>query len=143
MRFRTAAIATAITAVAVTGTMTATKADAQNNALELIKVINGNIATLDCGTVSAVLHTTGVVKGETTRSQLVANLNNTFGPDATTALVTAPTINATADRALACGVVKADPATPENQAIEFASKLSAEAGLPEVRNLLPALSSGR
>ena len=48
-------------------------------------------------------------------------------------------MNALGDRALECGVVKPDPVTPLNQAIAFASQLSSQAGLPELRNVLPAL----
>lgn len=139
MRIRTAAITAVLAATVAGGALTATKADAQNNAFELLKVFNGNIATLDCGAVGSVLRATDMAKGDTTRSQLVNNLNTAFGADATTKLLTTPTINAVADRALACGVVKADPATPQSQAIEFASKLSADAGVPELRNVLPAI----
>ena len=42
-------------------------------------------------------------------------------------------------RALACGIVKPDPVTPLDQAIEMSSKLSSQAGLPEARNLVAAL----
>lgn len=75
-----------------------------------------------------------------TRGQLVNTLNSKIATDPTFKLVSAPTVNAVGDRALACGVVKKDPATPQNQAIAIASKLSSQAGLPEARNVLPALS---
>lgn len=140
MRIRTAAITAALAATVAGGAITATKADAQNNTLELLKAFNGNIATLDCNAVGSILRATNMAKGDTTRGQLVTNLNTSFGADATTKLLTAPTINAVADRALACGVVKADPASPQSQIIDFASKLSADAGLPELRNVLPAVA---
>lgn len=143
MRFRTAAIATVLAAVTATGALTATNADAQNNTLQLVKALNGNIATLDCNTVGTLLRGAKLVGPDTTRSQLVGTLNKQFGADASIALITASTINAVGDRALACGVVKKDPVTPQSQAIEIASKLSSQAGLPEVRDILPALSSQR
>lgn len=109
------------------------------NVLEIAKLLNGGIATADCGAVSAGLKSTGLVGADTTRSQLVTNLTKAVGDDATLRLVSAPTINTIGDRALECGVVKPDPVTPLNQAITFASQLSSQAGLPELRNLLPAV----
>ncbi|QPK82788.1 hypothetical protein G7Y29_07910 [Corynebacterium qintianiae] len=116
-----------------------TPAFAQTNVLEIAKVVNGGIATADCGTVSTGLKATGLVGAETTRGELVASLNKAVGQDSALRLVAAPTINTIGDRALECGVVKPDPVTPLNQAITFASQLSSQAGLPELRNLLPAL----
>ena len=141
MRFRTAAIAATVAAVAATGIINGNQADAQNNTLELVRALNGGIATMDCNSVGTLLRGAKLVDDTTTRSQLTSKLNKQFGADASLTLIAAPTINAVGDRALACGVVKADPATPQNQAIEFASKLSSQAGLPELRNVLPALSS--
>lgn len=141
MRFRTAAIAATVAAVATTGIINGNQADAQNNTLELVRALNGGIATMDCNSVGTLLRGAKLVDDTTTRSQLTSKLNKQFGADASLTLIAAPTINAVGDRALACGVVKADPATPQNQAIEFASELSSQAGLPELRNVLPALSS--
>lgn len=137
MRFRTAAIATA---VAATGAINANQAEAQNNTLELVRALNGGIATMGCNSVGTLLRGAKLVDDTTTRSQLTSKLNKQFGADASLTLIAAPTINTIGDRALACDVVKADPATPQNQAIEFASKLSSQAGLPELRNILPAVT---
>lgn len=140
MRFRTAAIATTIAAVATTGAVNANQAEAQNNTLELVRTLNSGIATMDCNSVGTLLRGAKLVDDTTTRSQLTSKLNKQFGADASLTLITAPTINAVGDRALACGIVKADPATPKNQAIEFTSKLSSQTGLPELRNVLPAVA---
>lgn len=141
MRFRTAATATALAAIATTGIINVSQADAQNNTVELVRALNGGIATMDCNSVGTLLRGAKLADDTTTRSQLTTKLNQQFGADATLALVTTPTINAIGDRALECGVVKADPVTPQSQAIDFASKLSSQAGLPELRNLAPVLSS--
>ncbi|MCT1694730.1 hypothetical protein [Corynebacterium sanguinis] len=109
------------------------------NVVEIAKLVNGGIATADCGAVSTGLKSTGFVGPETTRGELVASLTKAVGDDATLRLVSASTINTIGDRALECGVVKPDPVTPLNQAIAFASQLSSQAGLPELRNVLPAL----
>ena len=140
MRFRTAAIAATLAVAATTGAVSANQADAQNNTLELVRALNGGIATMDCNSVGTLLRGAKLVDDTTTRSQLTSKLNKQFGADASLTLIAAPTINAIGDRALQCGVVKTDPATPQNQAIEFASKLSSQAGLPELRNVLPAIA---
>lgn len=143
MRFRTAAIAAALVAVATTGAVNANQADAQNNTVELVRALNGGISTMDCNSVRTLLRGAKLADDTTTRSQLTSKLNQQFGADASLTLIAAPTINTIGDRALACGVVKADPVTPQSQAIDFASKLSSQAGLPEARNILPVLSSQR
>lgn len=140
MRFRTAAIATALAAVATTGVISSNQADAQNNTLALVSALNGNIANLDCNSVGTLLRGAKLVGQDTTRSQLTATLNSKIGTDPTFALLGAPTVNAIGDRALACGVVKPDPVTPQSQAIDFASELSSQAGLPELRNVLPVVA---
>lgn len=117
----------------------AAPAQAQTNVLEIAKLVNGEIATADCGAVTAGLKATGLVGAETTRGELVTSLNKAVGDDSTLRLVAAPTINTIGDRALECGAVKPDPVTPLNQAVAFASQLSSQVGLPELRNLLPAL----
>lgn len=141
MRLRTAAIATALVSVAATGALGTTHADAQRDTLALVNALNSNIATLDCNAFGTVLRGAQLVGPDTTRGQLVDTLNSKIATDPTFKLVSAPTVNAVGDRALACGVVKKDPVTPQSQAIEIASKLSSQAGLPEARNVLPALSS--
>ena len=137
-RFSTTLAATFVAGAALLGA-TASPAQAQTNVLEIARLINGGIATADCGTVSLGLKATGLVGPETTRGELVNQLATTVGEDSALRLATAPTINAIGDRALECGVVKPDPITPLGQAIDFASQLSSQAGLPELRNLLAAL----
>ena len=118
-----------------------TAAPAQAQTIELIKLLNGNVATANCDVLRASLTATRMVGPDTTRSQLIGNVNAAVGQDATLRLASASTVATLGDRALECGAVKADPVTPQSQAIDFASKLSAQAGLPELRNVLPALSS--
>lgn len=134
MRIRPLAIALAVTAVATTG---AVNAGAQNNTVQLVRALNSDIATTDCNAVGTLLRGAELVDATTTRSQLTATLNKQFGADAALTLVATPTINAVGDRALACGVVKADPVTPQSRAIDLASTLSSQAGLPELRDLAP------
>ncbi|WP_342318194.1 hypothetical protein [Corynebacterium mayonis] len=132
-------ITTIIAAGFITAAAITTPAQAQTNYLELLKVVNSNVAAADCNTLGAALRATGLVKENTTRSGLVTSLNRAVGEDASLRLLAAGTINAAGDRALECGIVKPDPVTPQSQAIEMSSKLSSQAGLPEIRNLLPAL----
>ncbi len=106
---------------------------------DLVKIVNGNVANANCDVLRLALRGAGMVGPETTRGQLVKTVNTTIGQDAALRLVTAPTVNALGDRALACGIVKPDPVTPLDQAIEMSSKLSSQAGLPEARNLMAAL----
>ncbi|WIM67065.1 hypothetical protein QP027_07995 [Corynebacterium breve] len=120
----------------------ATPAQAQDaNVFDLLKTINAGVENTDCSTLGTVLRGAKLVDDTTTRSQLVADLNSKLGDDATMKLVSGPTINKLGDRALECKIVKADKLTPADQALQFASKLSAEAGLPELRNVAPLLSS--
>lgn len=140
MRFPSAAIAAALVAVATTGAVNANQADAQNNTIELVRALNGGISTMDCNSVRTLLRGAKLVDDTTTRSQLTSKLNQQFGADASLTLIAAPTINTIGDRALQCGAVKADPVTPQSKAIDIASKLSSQAGLPELRNVLPAIA---
>lgn len=121
------------------GLLSIAPAQAQTNIFELARLLNSGIATADCGAVSAGLAATGLTGPQTTRGELVASLSKLVGDDSAVRLVAAPTINALGDRALECGAVKADPVTPASQAIALSSQLSSQAGLPELRNLLPAL----
>lgn len=108
--------------------------------LELVRLLNGEIATADCGRLGTTLRVTGMANRETTRSQLVANVNNAVGQNASLRLIAAPTVNALGDRAVECGVVKPDPVTPMTQFIQMSSQLSSEAGLPDIRVIAPALA---
>ena len=69
----------------------------------------------------------------------MGNVNKAVGEDAALRLVAAPTVNTLGDRALECGIVKPDEVTPLNQAIAMSSQMSSQAGLPEIRNVIPAL----
>ena len=138
-----------ITTLAAAGLMAAAAiaspatAQAQTQSLELIKLLNGNIATANCDALRVGLTSTKMVGPDTTRSQLVSNVNNVVGKDATLRLASASTVGALADRALECGIVKPDPATPLDQIIAGSSQLSSRAGLPDIRNFLPALPATR
>ena len=136
MRRITAALAAGL--IAVTGFAgTATPAKAQT--LELVRLLNGNIATANCDGLTA----TRMVNKDTTRSQLVMNLNTVVGDDAALRLVSASTVGAVADRALECGIVKPDPVTPLDQLFAGSSQMSSKAGLPDIRTLIPALPAIR
>ncbi|SES31182.1 hypothetical protein [Corynebacterium cystitidis] len=129
----------AVTAATALTIGLAAPASAQTNVLSLINTINSGIETVDCGTLEAGLRGVGLIDDNTTRSELVKDLNNLVGDDASIKLISAPTINTVGDRALECKIVKADPVTPVDQAIAFSSHMSSQVGLPEIRNLLPVL----
>lgn len=94
----------------------------------LLALANGQIATADCGVVGGVLRSTGLVNETTTRSQLITSLHQTLGGDIQTKLITAQTISAVGDRALECGVVKADPNVPagSSELMDIVALLSSE-----------------
>lgn len=135
------------TALAAAGVLVATSlvspatAGADTNYVELVRVLNGNVKTMDCNALRTVVRGTGLADENTTRSQFVGNVNKAVGEDAALRLVAAPTVNTLGDRALECGVVKPDQATPLSQAIAMSSQMSSQAGLPEIRNLLPAVAA--
>lgn len=142
MRIRTTLVGATIALTAAAGTFGAsTQADAQTNLLGLLQVVNGSLATADCDAVKLALRGTQLVDDTTTRGELVNKLTDKTKTDPTFAFATAPTVNALADRALECKVVKADPVTPEGQALKLSSELSSKAGLPEARNLAPVVQS--
>lgn len=140
MRRLTSALAAGLIAVSA---FAGTAAPAQAQSLELIRLLNGNIATTNCDALRTGLTATRMVNKDTTRAQLVSNLNAVVGNDAALRLVSAGTVGAVADRALECGIVKPDPATPFDQIIAGSSQLSSRAGLPDIRNFLPALPATR
>lgn len=136
------AAAACATAVIIPANTTAARAQtapqvSPSTYVALIKVLNGNIATADCSTLGSALRVTKLVDAETTRSGLVRNVNNAIGPDAELRLVTAPTVNALGDRALACGIVKQDPVTLESQLQQLSSTLSSRMGLPDYWGVMP------
>ena len=122
-----------------TAAFASSAAPAQAQTVELIKLLNGNIATANCDALRAGLTATRMAGPDTTRSELVANLNAAIGQDATLRLASAATIAALGDRALECGIVKADPATPLDQLLTLSSQLSSQADLPDIRTYIDAL----
>ncbi|AIT60633.1 hypothetical protein [Corynebacterium doosanense] len=98
------------------------------NTVALLVLANGQIATADCGLVGGVLRGTGLVNETTTRSELVTSLHRTLAGDIQTKLITAQTIGVIGDRALECGVVKADPNVPagSSQLMDVVALLSSE-----------------
>ena len=135
-RIATLAAAGLMAAAAIASPVTA---QAQTQSLELLKLLNGNIATANCDALRVGLTSTNMVGPDTTRSQLVSNVNNVVGTDATLRLVSASTVGALADRALECGIVKPDPVTPMDKFFERSSQMSSQANLPEIRNYIGAL----
>ena len=132
-------ITTALVAGALAFGALAAPANAQTNYGELIRALNGNVKTMDCNALRTVVRGAGLADENTTRSEFVGNVNKAVGEDAALRLVAAPTVNTLGDRALECGVVKPDEVTPLNQAIAMSSQMSSQAGLPEIRNVIPAL----
>ena len=132
-------ITTALVAGALAFGALAAPANAQTNYGELIRALNGNVKTMDCNALRTVVRAAGLANENTTRSEFVGNVNKAVGEDAALRLVAAPTVNTLGDRALECGVVKPDEVTPLNQAIAMSSQMSSQAGLPEIRNVIPAL----
>ena len=132
-------ITTALVAGALAFGALAAPANAQTNYGELLRVLNGNVKTMDCNALRTVVRGAGLAGEHTTRSEFVGNVNKAVGEDAALRLVAAPTVNTLGDRALECGIVKPDEVTPLNQAIAMSSQMSSQAGLPEIRNLVPAL----
>ena len=132
-------ITTALVVGALAFGALAAPANAQTNYGELVRVLNGNVKTMDCNALRTVVRGAGLAGENTTRSEFVGNVNKAVGEDAALRLVAAPTVNTLGDRALECGIVKPDEVTPLNQAIAMSSQMSSQAGLPEIRNLIPAL----
>ena len=132
-------ITTALVAGALAFGALAAPANAQTNYGELIRALNGNVKTMDCNALRTVVRGAGLANENTTRSEFVGNVNKAVGEDAALRLVAAPTVNTLGDRALECGIVKPDEVTPLNQAIAMSSQMSSQAGLPEIRNVIPAL----
>ncbi|WJY98049.1 hypothetical protein [Corynebacterium fournieri] len=132
-------IATLAAAGLMTAAAIATPTAAQAQTFELIKLLNGNVATANCDALRTGLTATRMVGPDTTRSELVSNVNNAVGTDATLRLVSASTVGALADRALECGIVKPDPATPMDKFFEMSSQMSSQAGLPDIRTYIGAL----
>jgi len=134
-RLASLAAAGLVAAAAFAGT--AAPAQAQN--FELIKLLNGNVATANCDVLRASLTATRMVGPDTTRSELIGNVNAVVGQDATLRLASASTVATLGDRALECGIVKPDPATPLDKFFEMSSQMSSQANLPDIRTYIGAL----
>lgn len=132
-------IATLAAAGLMAAATIATPTAAQAQTFELIKLLNGNVATANCDALRAGLTATRMVGPDTTRSELVANVNAVVGQDATLRLASASTVAALGDRALECGIVKPDPVTPMDKFFEMSSQMSSQAGLPDIRTYIGAL----
>lgn len=132
-------IATLAAAGLMTAAAIATPTAAQAQTFELIKLLNGNVATANCDALRTGLTATRMVGPDTTRSELVANVNAVVGQDATLRLASASTVAALGDRALECGIVKPDPVTPMDKFFEMSSQMSSQAGLPDIRTYIGAL----
>ena len=133
-RFASLAAAGLMAAAAI-----ATPTAAQAQTVELIKLLNGNLATANCDVLRAGLTATRLAGPDTTRSQLIANVNAAVGQDATLRLASAPTVSTLGDRALECGIVKPDPVTPLDQFRAMSAQLSSQANLPDIRTYIGAL----
>lgn len=136
MRRITSALAAGVIAVS---TFAGTPTAAQAQTVELIKLLNGNVATANCDVLRAGLTATRMVGPDTTRSQLIANVNAAVGQDATLRLASASTVATLGDRALECGIVKPDPVTPVDKFFEMSSQMSSQANLPDIRTYIDAL----
>lgn len=136
MRRITSALAAGVIAVSA---FAGTAAPAQAQTVELIKLLNGNVATANCDVLRASLTATRMVGPDTTRSQLIGNVNAVVGQDATLRLASASTVATLGDRALECGIVKPDPVTPVDKFFEMSSQMSSQANLPDVRTYIDAL----
>lgn len=132
-------IATLAAAGLMTAAAIATPTAAQAQTFELIKLLNGNVATANCDALRTGLTATRMVGPDTTRSELVANVNAVVGQDATLRLASASTVAALGDRALECGIVKPDPVTPMDKFFEMSSQMSSQANLPDIRTYIGAL----
>ena len=136
MRRITSALAAGVIAVSA---FAGTAAPAQAQTVELIKLLNGNVATANCDVLRASLIATRMVGPDTTRSQLIGNVNAVVGQDATLRLASASTVATLGDRALECGIVKPDPVTPVDKFFEMSSQMSSQTNLPDIRTYIDAL----
>lgn len=125
------------TVAAATAALFAPVASAQTtNVVGLISLVNGGIETADCASLDTVLTGLNLVDEDTTRSELVSDLNAHVGDDLTIRLLGASTISTIGDRALECGIVQPDPETPFGS-----SQLAEIPGVGELVTLSSDLSS--
>lgn len=136
MRRLTSALAAGLIAVSA---FAGTAAPAQAQTRELIQLFNGPIGNTNCDVLRNALTSTRMVNQNTTRSQLVFSLNAFVGENSRMGLVPASTVDAVANRALECGIVKPDPQLNLDQIFAGSSQLSSRAGLPDIRTLVPPM----
>ncbi|MDR7328908.1 hypothetical protein [Corynebacterium guangdongense] len=107
---RRLSLTTAATAAAVAASLAlAPVAGAQTASLELLALVNGEVGTADCGLVETALTNLDLVDEDTTRAELVSNINAYIGDDVMLKFVASTSVNAIADRALECEIVQEDP----------------------------------
>lgn len=102
----------ALASAALATTAFAPAASAQNP----LDIVNSVITGMDCNSLRAVLTTTGVKGDAETRSELVSNLRGYAGDNVQLKLMLNTNINAVADRAVSCNIVKADAPLPAGSA---------------------------
>lgn len=139
---RFARIGAAVAAAALTVGLAAPAAQAQtvSDILGFVKVVNDGVEKADCNTLGTALRGLKLVDKDTTRGELVSDLQAKVSDTPSLKFVAASTINKIGDRAVECKIVKADPVTPLDVAINTSSQLSSKAGLPELRDLLPMVT---
>ena len=108
MRLSTRIATVGIAALTGLAGLVAPAAQAQD-ATSLLQLVNGNVKTMNCSTLRVTLNGTGVAGKDTTRQQLVNNLNGKIGDSIALRVMSGSTVQAVADRALECGIVKPDP----------------------------------
>lgn len=82
------------------------------------------IANLDCKTTDTILTTLKLKDATTTKSQLEKNIRNAVpAANAGIVFIKAEAAGKWADRALECGIVKADPQTPLSGSTELLGSL--------------------
>jgi hypothetical protein len=112
MKLRTLAASAAVAVTASIALVPSAGAQDARAVGELLSVINGGIESADCNVVRVPLEGLGLVDESTTRGELVADLRENLGDDATFQLVSTPTINTIGDKALKCKIVQPDPLDP-------------------------------
>lgn len=81
----------------------------QGNPLEVLGALAEGIGNADCGVIEGALNGLDLVDEDTTRGELVSDLNAYIGDDIALRLILGGNVNAIGDRALECGVVQEDP----------------------------------
>lgn len=116
------ALLSSVTAAALAGALLAPAANAQSP----LDQFAGAVGNVNCNTLDTVLTASGAKGDAETRAQLVSNLRGYAGDDLTLKLLLNNNVNAVADRAVECGIVKSDPQLPAGSAAlaDYADLLS-------------------